>query len=120
MACRLKLQGVIADQAAMGYFHLPPRTLLYAQALMLATVLIVTAIAPRRDTATLILPVTGSADGALAWALAHGAAMAGPGPGGSVVLLKADASLGWRALLGGAVAIRVPETLCTNASKLDG
>lgn len=107
----------------MGYPRPPfltPRTLLHAQALILLLALIVTAIAPRQDAATLVLPVTGSADDVLAWALAHGAAMAGPGPGGGVVLLKADASLGWRALLGGAVAVRVPETLCMNASKLDG
>ncbi|MCY1671694.1 hypothetical protein OVA07_11825 [Novosphingobium sp. SL115] len=113
----------MADRTAMEHVRHPfwtTRTLLHAQAILLVATLAISALAPRRDAATLVVPLVGTAKGPLAWALAHGAAVAGPGPDGGVILVKADTSLGWRALLDGALAIRLPETLCTNASTLDG
>jgi hypothetical protein len=113
----------MADTAAMEHVRHPfwsTRNLLRAQAVLLVATLAISALAPSRDAATLVVPLVGTAKAPLAWALAHGAALAGPGPGRSVILVKADTSLGWRALLDGALAIRLPETLCTNASTLDG
>lgn len=87
---------------------------------MFVAIAVIVSFAPSQDSATLFFPVIGHDNRPLSWALANGAAISGAGPAGSLILHNADAGLGWRAPLSGALAIRVPQSLCTNASTLDG
>lgn len=91
------------------------------QAALVAAVFTITALAPASGAAVLYVPLANAPrDSALAWALEHGAALAGTGPAGSVMLLNAQTGFGWRALREGALAIRIPESLCKGAGKADG
>ncbi len=85
------------------------------QAAIVGACLFLTALAPRAGAATLYLPLaTARHDPAMAWALAHGARIAGSGPAGSVVLVRTRSGFAWRALQNGALAIAVPEILCSD------
>lgn len=87
------------------------------QATIVAACFVLTALAPRAGAATLYLPIAANRhDPVMAWALANGARIAGSGPAGSLVLVRTRPGFGWRAFKHGALAIAVPEFLCTDGS----
>lgn len=91
------------------------------QLALAVAVFAVTALAPVRGGAALLLPLAKPGDGAvLRWAMARGALPIGPGPGGGIMLARTDPALGWRALAGGMIALRIPESLCSNAGRRNG
>ncbi|MEO0033631.1 MAG: hypothetical protein RIS94_3389 [Pseudomonadota bacterium] len=89
---------------------------LHWQAAIVAVAFAITALAPAPGAAVLYLPLAGHVrGGALDWALHHGGALAGVGPGGGVLMMNVQTGFGWRALREGALAIRVPQSMCRNA-----
>lgn len=91
------------------------------QIAIIAVVFIASTLAPRAGAAALYVPMLPASESAqLAHALVGGTALAGRGPMGTILLAHTDAGLGWRALRHGALAIRVPDTLCGYAGQDHG
>lgn len=89
--------------------------LLRWQAGIFAVILGFVVLVPRPDAATLLLPLAGHGRNAtLTREISRGAAIAGNGPAGSVIVIHAQQGIGLRALQDGVLAIHVPEILCTN------
>lgn len=74
-------------------------------------------LAPRPGTATLLVPLVGHGQtAALAWEVSRGAAIAGNGPAGGIVLVRAQRGIGLRALRDGVLAIQIPQFMCNETS----
>ena len=74
-------------------------------------------LAPRPDSAILLLPLVGHGESAtLEWEISRGAAIAGKGPAGGIVLVRAQQGIGLRALKDGVLAIQIPQFLCNETS----
>lgn len=90
-----------------------PRIALALHCLILAAVVAFAECTPRPGAAALYLPlVPARQHGALAWALAHGAALNGPGRFGGQILIAPPSGFAARALGEGALAIAIPSFLC--------
>ena len=90
-----------------------PHPLLVAQCAILVLVVAVAELAPRPGLAALYLPLLArQRHAALDWALAHGAALNGPGPLGGLILTAPPTGLAARAFRDGALAIAIPSILC--------
>lgn len=74
-------------------------------------------LAPRPDSATLLLPLVGHDQTAtLEWEISRGAAIAGNGPAGGIILVRAQQGIGLRAIRDGVLAIQIPQLLCNETS----
>lgn len=95
--------------------------LLRWQAGALAAIIGITLLAPRQNSATLLLPLAGDTDPAiLKQEIRRGAAIAGSGPAGGTVLVNAQHGIGLRALQFGLLAIRIPTDLCSFTETANG
>lgn len=74
-------------------------------------------LAPRPGSAILLLPLVVNGETAtLEWEISRGAAIAGKGPAGSIVLVRAHQGIGLRAIKDGVLAIQIPQLLCNETS----
>jgi hypothetical protein len=98
--------------------HLSGTRALHWQVAVVVMLFAVVALVPQPGSGTLLIPIRQEArEPALDWALGHGATIMGNGPVGGVLLIGVQPEFGWHALYEGALAIRVPKSLCENASK---